>query len=428
MAGSASGAALAGCGPLAPAGQTTARLAPEQGASLLFAYWPVGGQVGVEVVNDAMSGFFAKFPQVKVETLPAIGFNHHNKLVALATAGTPADTAAVDNYRITEFAHKGIVKVLDPLIKAEGFDLNQYFPATLVEGAYRGKRYALPYIGSTRIMYYNVDMFEQAGLPRPEQLWEAGKWTWEAFQEAAVRLTTRDGGGVAQTVGWIPDRNFNFIAPWVWGAKGSLLNKEHTRFTMAEPGGIRAIQFQQDLVQRYRAAASTADLKAGVEFDKNRAAMTGGWRGHIIRMRQNEFRWEVAPLPMGPAGKVAEYKGNSMTVAAETKFPGAAWELAKYMAGPEADRRYVRNGGATPLKANVDVFLSEQPPTQNKYYLEPLEKGFAKLLPLGPYWQELAEEANKDLGPIIMDGKSVKDGLETAAATCNEILARWAMA
>jgi multiple sugar transport system substrate-binding protein len=143
-------------------------------------------------------------------------------------------------------------------------------------------------------------------------------------------------------------------------------------------------------------------------------------------MRRYEFRWEVAPLPAGPAGKVAYYKGNSMTVATGSKFPGAASELARYMAGPEADRRYVKNGGATPLKANIDVFLGEQPPRQNKYYLEPLEKGFAKLLPLGPYWQDLVGEADKELVAVIMNGRSTKDGLEAAARAGDEILRRWA--
>jgi multiple sugar transport system substrate-binding protein len=402
--------------------------AVEAGAALLFAYWPVGGQVGVQVVEDAMSGFFTRFPQIKVDRLPAIDFDHHAKLIALAAAGTPADTAAVDNYRITEFAYKGLVQTIDSWIKAERFDLNQYFPAALEEAVYRGKRYALPYIGSTRVLYYNVDAFARAGLQRPEQLWEAGQWTWQALQDTAQRLTSRDSGGAAQQVGWIPDRSLNLIAPWVWGARGEILNKERTRVTLAEPGGIEGVKFQQDLVQRHRSAASADDLRGGDLFAQNRAAMRAGWRGEIIGMRRYEFAWEVAPLPVGPAGKVAYYKGNSMTVAKATRFPGAAWELAKYMAGPEADRRYVRNGGATPLKANIDVFLSEQPPRQNAYYLEPLEKGFAKLLPLGPYWQELVAETNKELEAVIMNGKSVKDGLEAAARAGDEILRRYAPA
>jgi multiple sugar transport system substrate-binding protein len=398
----------------------------EAGASLLFAYWPVGGQVGVQVVDDAMSGFFAKFPQVKVETLPAIDFDHHQKLVALAAAGTPADTAAVDNYRISEFGHQGLVAALDRWIKAEHFDLDQYFPAALAEGVYRGKRYGLPYIGSTRVLYYNIDIFEKAGLRRPEQHWEAGTWTWQALVDTAVRLTSREGSNPAQQVGWIPDRSLNIIAPWVWGAKGEILNQEHTHLTLVEAGGLEGVTFQQDLVQRYRAAAGADELKLGDLFALNRAAMRAGWRGEIIAMRRYEFRWEVAPLPVGAAGKVAYYKGNSMTVGAGTKYPGAAWELAKYMAGPEADRRYVRNGGATPLKANIDVFLGEQPPRQNRYYLEPLEMGYAKLLPLGPYWQEIVAEADKELAEIILNGKAAKDGLEAAARACDEILRRWA--
>ena len=38
-------------------------------------------------------------------------------------------------------------------------------------------------------MFYNKTMFEQAGLPDPYELQEAGEWTWDAMLEAAKKLT-----------------------------------------------------------------------------------------------------------------------------------------------------------------------------------------------------------------------------------------------
>ena len=58
-------------------------------------------------------------------------------------------------------------------------------------GIFNGKLYMFrSEVNESGGMFYNKTMFEQAGLPDPYELQEAGEWTWEAMLDAAKKLTT----------------------------------------------------------------------------------------------------------------------------------------------------------------------------------------------------------------------------------------------
>ncbi|WP_062049524.1 ABC transporter substrate-binding protein [Bacillus sp. JCM 19034] len=46
-------------------------------------------------------------------------------------------------------------------------------------------------------LFYNKTMFEQAGLPDPQELQESGEWTWDAMLEAAQELTSGEQYGMS---------------------------------------------------------------------------------------------------------------------------------------------------------------------------------------------------------------------------------------
>ena len=163
-------------------------------------WWPVGGDRGLKAMDAAMQPFIDAHPEILVEKIP-VAQNYFDKLLTMYAGGTPPDVHAVDNYNITEIADKDVLVELEPLIDADaGFKLDDFFPAALMEGVWKSKRYALPYIGSTRIMFYNSDLLAAKGLETPDKLWERGEWTWDNFLDYARKLTDRSGNAVRDGV------------------------------------------------------------------------------------------------------------------------------------------------------------------------------------------------------------------------------------
>jgi multiple sugar transport system substrate-binding protein len=91
---------------------------------------------------------------------------------------------------------------LDELVDAADRSAER-FGTNHLQYQYEGSQYALPDRGGAMIVYYNLDMFDAAGVEYP-----TAEWTWEDFLAAAQALTLRDGDTVTQygfaAGGWWP--------------------------------------------------------------------------------------------------------------------------------------------------------------------------------------------------------------------------------
>ncbi|HET6595202.1 MAG TPA: extracellular solute-binding protein, partial [Anaerolineales bacterium] len=108
------------------------------------------------------------------------------KLEAGAAAGQLPAMSAVHIVRVAQLAARNVLKPIGPEAMAVlGEDLASDFPADLWgPGEYKGQRYAIPLDVHPLIMFYNKDLFEQAGIEAP------GKepWTREQFEDALAKL------------------------------------------------------------------------------------------------------------------------------------------------------------------------------------------------------------------------------------------------
>jgi len=76
---------------------------------------------------------------------------------------------------------------IDDLVERDGLDLSAY-GGVLDNIIVDGKLYGLPYRSDFWILFYNKDMFDEAGIPYP-----TNDWTWNDFRETALKLTSGEG-------------------------------------------------------------------------------------------------------------------------------------------------------------------------------------------------------------------------------------------
>ncbi len=141
----------------------------------------------IEAFEEAEPGISVEF----IET------SDRDDLIArLSTAfagGTPPDLFLM-NYRFYgQFYATGVLEPLQPYLdSSDVLRAGEFYPQAMEAFQADGRQICMPQNISSLVAYYNKDLFDEAGVPYPED-----DWTWTGFVELSWTLTRDlDGNGV----------------------------------------------------------------------------------------------------------------------------------------------------------------------------------------------------------------------------------------
>ncbi len=224
-------------------------------------YWHFyGGDFGV-AHEQAIAEFNASHPDIQV-TAQYIGsaWTGRDKLLTAIAAGTPPDVCLVDDYWVPELAATGnIVKLGDYITANTVFDVFDLFWQS---AKYNGEIWAMPYAASSLVLYYNKDMFRDAGLDP-----EAPPTTWGELVDCAKALTKDlDGDGQIDQWGLMMNTTtrsgviYDFL-PYLWQNGGELFDEGYTECTIASEEATESLQYLQDLIYVHEALPAAPPSK-----------------------------------------------------------------------------------------------------------------------------------------------------------------------
>src|SRR5690554_4661888 len=116
---------------------------------------------------------------VQVETVPYA--DYFTKLQTDVAGGTVADTFELNYENFVTYAENGS---LAPL---EDIDRDAYNESLLDAFSRDGAQYGVPTSFSNVVLFYNKDLFEEAGVDTP-----TNDWTWDDVRTAAEALTDQE--------------------------------------------------------------------------------------------------------------------------------------------------------------------------------------------------------------------------------------------
>ncbi|HWG85875.1 MAG TPA: extracellular solute-binding protein [Deinococcales bacterium] len=260
--------------------------------------------------------------------------NEAQRLVDIA-AGTAADIWYQDASSLAKFAASG--NLLDmrkclPLVPA--LKLDRFWPNVLkIHQQPDGAIYGLPDGFTPMVIYYNPEVFAKYKVPVPK-----ADWTWNDLVRTAQLLTVDKNGRNATQAGFDENnvatwgfRVRKFPFEWVyrlWQNGGDVLSPDGTTASgyLDSPASIEAIQFQQDLVYKYKVAPKPTVLDQMVQqLGFNDRFLTGDFamfdRGH----------WELVGLRASKnfkQGRVAVV-GQPRNKTNATVFYESGWVINK---------------------------------------------------------------------------------------------------
>ncbi|WP_336922241.1 extracellular solute-binding protein [Aquipuribacter sp. SD81] len=285
---------------------------------------------------------------------------------ALTSTDQTPDVVEIGNTQAPTFTYAGAFADLTDLYEeVGGEDLLQGF---VEAGSADGSVYALPYYSGARAVFYNKEMFAEAGVEVPTSL--------EEFTDTAVALQEANPAGTGSFSGlWLPGQDWYNGTAWVYEYGGDLAVQEDGSWV----GGLSGPEAQEGLavVQRLFTEATSAPVDADsnepwVPFNNGEAAMFSAptwarWsidlpecnqgvaaddtseEANALRAEQqacNEEKTGVFPLPGLEEGSVATVfaGGSNIAVPANSQHPELARNLLRIVFSEEYQTMLAENG------------------------------------------------------------------------------------
>lgn len=311
---------------------------------------------------------------------PTISFQGINQVRQFVDAGHA--------YDLSEFVAN------DARWKNKGFYENM-----MALGEFDDQQYAIPFAVSTPIMYYNVELFEQAGLDpnNPPQ-------TWDEVIDAAKQIQSLGGDVTGMWYDYLITGNWCYQT-LVYSQGGSMMNEAETEVTFDQEPGIAAAQLIRSFVDegvmqdwsREQGTDAFVSGNVGIYFTSTSSLAN--------LQEKSNFEFKTARFPTSEKG--AEPKlptgGNAAVIITDDPAEAkAAYEYALFAAGPVGNNIMVTNTGYMPMhKEAVD---------QAFYDANPNYKASIDQIPFIFRWYSFPGENNLK----IID--TLKDALEATVS------------
>jgi multiple sugar transport system substrate-binding protein len=312
-----------------------------------------------EAIDEAWDGVTLEYEPGGSE-----GAGYQDTLVAEIEAGTAPDVFWIPGTDIARFAKAGLILNLadiasaDPDFNAEDFYAGPMsFLQTPIEGV-ETALWGLPRDVSAFAIYYNADLFDEAGLDYPG----GENWTWEAFAEAANAIDALGDEikGFGMNAWWA---NYGYF---INAAGSSFFNEDFTGCGLNNEATVAGLEFAAALYQSGAAVEWGTDSEPPFLAGNVGMFMNGRWAtpGTIANA---EFNWNVAPLPVGPTGEATNWLfWGAYVVNANTAHPEEAWDLVTRLTSAEIQGQIASLGANIPSRATdeaIELFLGTLPDT-----------------------------------------------------------------
>jgi multiple sugar transport system substrate-binding protein len=357
---------------------------PVRAQSKVKITWFVGLGTGtdaqqIEAQKKVVDDFNKKQDKITLEiNIAANNQSAYDALATLVSSGNAPDIVGPVGFSGSN-SFPGAWLDLAPLIAETKYDTKQ-FPDGLVE-LYKSPegQIGLPFAVFPSFLYYNKDLFDEAGLAYPPKEWGAaykdkdGKespWTYDKLAELGQLLTVDEKGNDATS----PDFDKTKIAQFGFVQQFGGLRNDMSAFGGAEfydaktgkvtiPANWRAnLQWTYDGIwsksfipnQTY---SSSKTFGSGNEFQSGKVAMARTHLWYTCCLGDLKGKWDIAVLPTYEGKNYVTVDADTFRILKSSKNQKEAFEVLSYLLG-DASLDLLKVYGGLPARAkDQDAFF-----------------------------------------------------------------------
>ncbi|HRY54467.1 MAG TPA: extracellular solute-binding protein [Spirochaetia bacterium] len=376
------------------------------------------------LVDKVVADFEKANPNIDVEAVYQGAYKDLNeKLIAAQAAGTTLPGLTVANTPlVAEYGASGLCEVLDPYIKATGFDVKDFGPGLTASTSYGGKQVSLPFLISTQIMFYNKDMADAEKIKLPE--------TWAQMDEFMKKASKKAADGSAQRYATvIPGWDQWYFEPFYLNAGVSLVNKD---METTDLGGAKAVAVARKLKQwcdeksAYWAYGKDASSVMRQNFiDGKTFSVIHTTSLYNMYADTCKFKVGMHYLP-GDAKRDSEVGGSVLLIPAKNsqEVKNAAWKLLTYLTSKEVNMYWARGTGYMPTRESVTKTAEGQAFLKEKPAFKAVFDNIGHIYPRiqHPAYSAFAKIWMQEMAKVIIEGGDMEAAMKKAAVLLDEAL------
>ncbi|HVC33476.1 MAG TPA: extracellular solute-binding protein [Chloroflexota bacterium] len=364
-----------------------------QGKGKVDLTWEVSqGDAWMKASVATLPALLDKVPAIGKVTVEPTPGDWENKLVASMVAGTAPDVFDMWGDIIPPFVERGQVVDVQPLVNRDykAADLQDFYDwqwRDFVLPWLNNIRFGMPRYVNMMFTWYRKDMFDKAGVKYPSL-----DWSHVDYADAANKLTAKDSSGKVTTFGlaypaWSWDRYW--YKPTIWGGH-TVDPNDNTKAAFDSEQSLAAFEWSRKLMWDDKAMLPPLEIQNQsflLHFPTGIMAMAedGIYPFEMDDQIQGKFEWAYMHVPKGPTG-VRKVLGTTDGTAIwkGTKAQDEAWELQKWVAGPDYQLAIVQATGRVPVRHSVlakwlDIAVKTRPNLKNanlNVALEAMQMGY----------------------------------------------------
>lgn len=400
-------------------------LAGQAKAEVRWLQWKTT-EVGEKLMNELKAAFEKENPDITLALVDSPFTGFHDKAITLFQAQKLADVLMIQVDWVAEFADLGMLEPLDAWLAKEPKEYMDNIAAPFHQ-KWQGKQYYLPLHSGCVALFWNTELFKNAGISAPPK-------TWDEYVEVARKATNLEKKifATTATLQVEPPTNMTYdIYPLILQAGGTLIDEKTNKAVFNSPAGVKAIQWYVDLINKSKVAVpgvlSNGEKEKRANFGAGNVSMMfeGPWGIPIQKNLNANLKFETALLPKGvTTGTVV--RGSLDTVTTQAQNKEAAWKFVRWISGPVGSEMWARGSGDLPARKDV----ADKPHFKENKLLQPFIQQMNLPNARSPFLgMPNAVQMNKimtvEVQNVVQGKKNAKQALDDAAAEWNKILAKY---
>ncbi|WP_419994669.1 extracellular solute-binding protein [Streptomyces boninensis] len=337
-----------------------------------------------------------------------------NKVKAMIQSGNVPDVLQTGGYadKVADDLLYKRSEVLSPATE------KKLIPSFAKAGEADGTAYGIPFVSSTRLLFYNKAVFKKAGIAEPPK-------TWDEVKEAAQKIKDKKAADTPYGLPLGPEEAQGESMIWELGNNGGYTD-ESGKYTINSKANIDTFTWLTDnmvkpgLTQPNPAATDRKSMFA--DFAAGKLGMLNGHPTLIAMAKEGKVDYGVAPIPgktgpldstLGVADWMMAFKDGGAKKAAVKKFLDFAYSKENML---KFDAMY----NLMPVTQEVaDTMAADKKFASLKPFTD--VAGGAKFYPLGDTtWDAVSAEIKKSGGKAVEDPKKTLDDLQKKAEAAVE--------
>jgi fructooligosaccharide transport system substrate-binding protein len=376
-----------------------------------------------QAYEEMVAAFEAKHPTIKINMQSMHwGSEYELRLRTELATGNHPDIMAIDSPNLALYANSGSLLSIDSYMKEEG-NIDDIPHGVLKGLTYKDEIYLAPIVESSIALFYNMNIFREAGIPFPSKNPD-NPMTWEEVLEIAKKINNPAKG----VIGIDPAQGFNvgegpayFKMPILWQFGADVISPDGSTAQgyLNSPEALEALQFYQDLYRKHEVAAVEMP-PAPFENDKLGMTILGSWAIWELQQTPGFVLGEdygVAPLPKGK-NQVVPNGGWALGISSKTKHPEEAWEFVKFATGYEGSKLFVNISGDLPARYSVARDFTELNEYPKNIFVQQ-DQNYSKSRPVTPAYPVISEAIKDLFEEVGLEGENVEEAANKAVEKIN---------